>query len=374
MMDLKFSIALIFFACFQAVTEASNILAIFPHVGKSHYFMFEPFVEKLGERGHHVTVITHFPPEKPTKNVNYISLAGSIEDVAFNSFPMDLVEQIQNFKVIASWIGLFDFGRKACDTGLGHPPVKQLLRSKKQFDLVIVEFFNTDCFAVFSHIFNAPLVGIFSSAMMPWHNDRFGNPDNPSYIVNPFLQLPSEMNFLQRVQNTLATFGAKLVYRTVFNWWTDYLVGKHLGDGIPSVNEIVKNSSLFLINSHFSLFQPRPLVPGIVEIGGFHVGESLKKLPEDLERILNNSPNGVIVFSLGSTVKGSTMSEDKRKAILGALERLPLNVIMKWEDDVLPGRPDNVFVRKWLPQNELLGKQAEGSKFLNPQNQGTVSL
>ena len=27
---------------------------------------------------------------------------------------------------------------------------------------------------------------------------------------------------------------------------------------------------------------------------------------------------------------------------------------MKWESDVLPGKPDNVLISKWLPQNDVL--------------------
>ncbi|CAH2041369.1 unnamed protein product, partial [Iphiclides podalirius] len=37
-----------------------------------------------------------------------------------------------------------------------------------------------------------------------------------------------------------------------------------------------------------------------------------------------------------------------------ALADLPQRVVWKWETKSLPGKPKNIFVSKWLPQNDLL--------------------
>ena len=55
-------------------------------------------------------------------------------------------------------------------------------------------------------------------------------------------------------------------------------------------------------------------------------------------------------------IRADTLPEDKREAILHALGKLKQKVLWKWENDTLPNQPPNVFIRKWLPQREVLCK------------------
>lgn len=51
----------------------------------------------------------------------------------------------------------------------------------------------------------------------------------------------------------------------------------------------------------------------------------------------------------------STLPEDKVFEIVNALKRLPLQVILKWENATLPHHhPANIHIRSWLPQRDLL--------------------
>lgn len=47
---------------------------------------------------------------------------------------------------------------------------------------------------------------------------------------------------------------------------------------------------------------------------------------------------------------------EKLKIFTDVLSQLPYDVLWKWDDDVLTGRPKNVRISKWLPQSDLLRK------------------
>lgn len=66
--------------------------------------------------------------------------------------------------------------------------------------------------------------------------------------------------------------------------------------------------------------------------------------------------NGVVYFSLGSTLKGSLIKDELKTTILDTLADLPYVVIWKFEEEDLPGKPDNVKIMKWVPQQDLLRK------------------
>jgi hypothetical protein len=56
-------------------------------------------------------------------------------------------------------------------------------------------------------------------------------------------------------------------------------------------------------------------------------------------------------------IRAETLPDEKREAILKALGRFPQYLVLwKWENETLPNQPDNVFVRKWMPQREILCK------------------
>lgn len=77
---------------------------------------------------------------------------------------------------------------------------------------------------------------------------------------------------------------------------------------------------------------------------------------KDLLKFIEQSEHGVIYISLGSMINGASFPKEKLKAILDALAELPQRVVWKWEAKSLPGKPKNIFVSKWLPQNDLLGE------------------
>ena len=74
-----------------------------------------------------------------------------------------------------------------------------------------------------------------------------------------------------------------------------------------------------------------------------------------MQRYLDEASEGVIYFSLGSNVFSSNMPPEKRNMFIEAFSELPQKVLWKWESDTLPGKPPNVRVQKWLPQQDVLG-------------------
>jgi glucuronosyltransferase len=57
-------------------------------------------------------------------------------------------------------------------------------------------------------------------------------------------------------------------------------------------------------------------------------------------------------------IRADSLPESKRNAIVEAVRQLKQTVLWKWETDLLPNKPDNLHIRKWLPQREILCKRA----------------
>lgn len=64
---------------------------------------------------------------------------------------------------------------------------------------------------------------------------------------------------------------------------------------------------------------------------------------------------GVVFVSLGSMVRGSQMLPHFRTLFVQVFRRLQQRVIWKFEKEVVD-LPENVIVRRWLPQQDILGK------------------
>lgn len=249
---------------------------------------------------------------------------------------------------------LADWGFHTCSSALSSPGLDQVLslHRTKPFDLIVTEFFSTDCMLGVSHVMRVPFVGLSSCALMPWHYDRVGLPDTPSYIPSEFSIFSERMSFWERFENWFVTRSVKFWYWIV-EWNDNQLLAAKFGEGIPHVRDIAKNTSLILVNQHYTLSGARPLVPAVVEVGGVHI-RKLKPLPKDLQQWLDESSEGVIVISWGSVLRASTLPKEKRDAIVSVLRRIPMKVLWKWEDDNLSALPKNVVMRKWLPQRDVL--------------------
>lgn len=250
------------------------------------------------------------------------------------------------------YLSLWGYG--TCEALLESKITDEIINSHNEdpFDLIITEFFVTDCVLGIAYKLNVPFIGLSSCALMPWHYDRVGLLDTPSHIPSEFVGFSEKMNFYERTFNWATTRIIKILSKLmVIN--DDKLIRNKFGDGIPSVGEIAKNTSLILVNQHYSYSLPKQLPPQVIEIGGVHIRDE-QPLPKDLKEFLDLSTDGVIYISWGSVVQTSSLHEDKRIAILKALAKFPQRVLWKWENESMPDKPDNVFIKKWMPQRDIL--------------------
>lgn len=230
-------------------------------------------------------------------------------------------------------------------------------RGKNHFDLVIVEVVRTDALYGFAAHFNAPIIG-FSTFGTDWNIDELvGNTSPLSYIPLVTAGLSDRMTYWERVDTFYQTAVAWLNWELAFRPAHAELYEKyfpHVAKKVP-LRELTKNFSLVLLNQHFSLSFPRPYVPNMIEVGGLHIDHKPAPLPKDMEDFIQGAGSaGVIYFSLGSNVKSKNLPEERRQMLLQTFASLPQRVLWKFEDDQLPGKPDNVFLSKWFPQPDIL--------------------
>lgn len=178
--------------------------------------------------------------------------------------------------------------------------------------------------------------------------------------VNLIVQLQmftysDEMSFYERLHNTVISFADWTVRRFIHLPLQNEIAKKYFGylEKLPSMDDLIRNVSVILVNSHRSVLKPRPSMPGIINIGGAHIKEP-KALPNDLQTFLDDAKHGVIFFSFGTYVKCSEMPSEQLKMILNALEQLKQRVLWKYDDESIKNIPSNVMIRRWMPQNDIL--------------------
>ncbi|OWR54575.1 UDP-glycosyltransferase UGT33B7 [Danaus plexippus plexippus] len=125
------------------------------------------------------------------------------------------------------------------------------------------------------------------------------------------------------------------------------------GPQCPSLNEMNKNVDMLLLNIHPMWVDNQPVASNVIYMGGIHQ-LSEKKLPQELQKYLDSSKNGVIYVSFGTNVLSQVFPEDKLKIIINVVSRLPYDILWKWDKDELPIKASNIKLSKWLPQSDLL--------------------
>lgn len=87
------------------------------------------------------------------------------------------------------------------------------------------------------------------------------------------------MSFTERCMNSFAGILGQFIYYNIHLRSQNQLMKKYFGTDFPHLKEILRNTSLELVNHHFSLAFPRPYLPNMIEIGGIHV-KAPKPLPK----------------------------------------------------------------------------------------------
>ncbi|KAJ4434826.1 hypothetical protein ANN_23397, partial [Periplaneta americana] len=327
--------------------HSANILTVFSSNSRNDFLIFEPLLKALVSHGHNVTVVRFYPQAQE----NYTDISYRPSDYIGSKENKLTWEYVSKMGVFGQIRAVIDTLTSTCEIVMNDPKMYEIINSSTTFDLLITHHLSSDCFSAYAHWFNASLINVVTSVAPPWLNDRIGNPDNPSYIPNFYLPYSNRMSFMQRVINTVVNEITKYAITLYCDHRMDELSRQLFGEDIPSVAELRKKTSLVLVNSHFTLSYPRPLVPAFVEVGGLHI-KSGGKLPKDLQRYLDNAKQGAIYFSLGSAFKTSSMPQKTLQVFIDVFAQLPQRVL--WKVENVTGLPENVNTSSWYPQFEIL--------------------
>lgn len=267
--------------------DCLNVLGLFPHPGRSHQDVFNPLLVELAERGHNLTIISHFDPPKQLANWKQISM-GVFTDLHREAYDLNSFEVkfsgMDRYRHFTESFILSDLAKKMCEVLTNLPQVHDIVNNGEKFDVILVELFNSECAYGITHFIDAPVIGLQSHLPMPWTLEYYGQPEFSAYMPCIFLSSGPHMGFRERVENELFSHLYRVVFKYLAFMPEREIVQRNLNRTVPPLNEIAQRTSALLSNTHFTLHGPKPLLPGIVEAGGMHIRHTLA--PLDLVIIL----------------------------------------------------------------------------------------
>ncbi|XP_041981113.1 UDP-glycosyltransferase UGT5-like [Aricia agestis] len=330
--------------------EAYRILGVFPSLDRNNYLTYRGLFRELANRKHDVTLISHFQlPDAPASYRDVLlSDKPTLKGLSFESVIANEISRVPFETLVSTKAGNDD-----CKTLMNNNEVLHMIRTRPQFDVVIVESYNSDCAIAFAANLSAPYVAFNPQPLHPWHYNRLGVNFNSAAVPQSLLPYGKNPWFFDRLRSYLLYHITNWVYY-IGSQVTDHVyLYKYLGDNLPSLESLASNSSLVFVNSHPSVFGGVARSDNVVDIGGIHLRPP-KIIPTEIQRFISEAEHGVIYVNLGSTVKDSTLPADKLSVLLATFRKLPLRVIWKWDGEEIENLPRNVMTMKWLPQMDIL--------------------
>lgn len=339
-----------FLIIFQIV-NCANILGVALHPSFSHQIVFRPIWKHLSLRGHNVTVLT----TDPIRNSSLTNLTEIDLSFAYDIWKASgIIEVSRKEGFNRFFFKSIKVGEDIMKAQLETKEVREILEDKNRtFDLVIVE----PVYGLgvgFAERFKCPMALVFSTDGFADIQEKFGNPNHPILYPSYIRTIDNPMTFLERFKSLLGFCIEKLALKGLYHK-NDVPLKKYFGSN-ASMEDLLNKASLLLTNVNPAFGIIRPSVPAVVQLGGgFHLEEP-KAPPEELKSFLDESKEGVVYFSLGSNVFSANIEKDRLKLLQETFSELPLKVLWKFENDTMDGKPNNVYLFKWVPQWDVLSK------------------
>ncbi|XP_050431334.1 UDP-glycosyltransferase UGT4-like [Adelges cooleyi] len=349
----------LFFCALPLALNAANILVFWPMPSKSHFRGFEPLFTELSRRGHNVTVVSAFPKANPPANYTDIPVGDVTQGGKAPPSRHRLIER-DIFQLAHSAPA---FSRNHAMSFVRSEPFQDFIRSDSYaFDLVVIESFFQEYTVTLGHKFNAPVISVSPTLLMPAVSKWMGLPSTFSYVADIRVRSTDRMSFAERLKTTYIGFVQLYVDRLTYAPVQTDICNRYFRyknwQSRPSVSSMLGNISVLLVNGHFSVAYPRPYLPNVVDVGGLHIDKpDVGRLPQSLKTFVESSEHGVIYFSLGTYLKPSEFPGDRLEVFVRVFGRLKQKILWYWpcDDKPPPDLPTNVVTDKWFPQCDILG-------------------
>nr|XP_026497756.1 UDP-glucuronosyltransferase 2B20-like isoform X2 [Vanessa tameamea] len=330
--------------------ETAKILGVFPVPSKSHQDVFRPIMLELARRGHEVTMITTNPAfAKGQTPQSFTEI--NVHDVSYERWRVFFADKGNEkdrsqlcYYISELLLDLFVVQLKS-------PEIQNLIHSDDKFDLIFVESCVRPAL-IFSYIYKAPVIEFSSLGGVLSAFETKGAATHP-------LIYPIAMH--RRIYNL--TLWEKITELSIHymneHTFTKYVETENkvlksiLGSDMPDLTYLRQNVQMMYLNVHPMWDFNQPVPPNVLYLRGLHQ-KPQHELPEDLKSYLDSSKNGVIYVSFGTNVKPSMFPPETLEIFTDVFSQLAYDVLWKWDNDELPGRPKNVRISKWLPQSDLL--------------------
>jgi glucuronosyltransferase len=107
-----------------------------------------------------------------------------------------------------------------------------------------------------------------------------GNPYGVDAVPHIAAKITGRMTFLQRVFSFIM-YSLDVILMVPYDYYQNVVYKRYFpADKYRSYDDAHRNVSLFLINNHFSQDHIRPLIPGMVEVGGLQIKAKPSPLPD----------------------------------------------------------------------------------------------
>lgn len=351
--------AFLFLAAIHSVaptTSAKNVLVVDSVGSPSHQVWWHRFAYALADHGYNVTMLSCKIVEKPSENLHPYHLNN------FYDLPVDESGQEMNYLDLVemgAWENLyfFQFFLSAFEEmAMEARGFKEVMEfpTDFHFDLIIYDFIGPLVFHMLADRFpEAKLIAASAYPGVEYSNRLSKAPNFASFVPNLYLNDVPE-TFTERLESFLIYMAEDFVLR-YYSYPAAEKILRKTYKPTRSLAEITDSTQLVLVNYHPAISFMSPVMPGVIPVGGLQIADP-KPLPQDLEEIFAGSTKGVVFFSLGSNVKSETMGEATLNIIVSALAELA-DYTFLWKIDTSKLSleiPKNVFIRKWLPQNDIL--------------------
>lgn len=360
---------LVLFSWFSFAT-AYNYLVVCPIWAYSHIKFMNKVADTLADGGHNVTLLQTYHVEhwgrkvrlaknRNVKTIDYhLTESELLDDKATASIHRYLwnTEYLNNaIGAIAPMFVLYKEFSPMCEQIYTDKKLHQMILYEN-FDGYVAEAFDFCSLYLGDHL-KLNLLPMFSSIKNVAASRVIGEPSLLNYAPTLHTHYGAEQTLWDRMQDiTMVSsfyYALSKLFDRQYNQAYDLLNGD-----VRHWSAVLQSSTFFFSNSNPYIQFAMPRLEKSVEIGGITIEPSKnQKVSEEYDAILSFR-NSTVLISFGTIVLSSDMPDNFKTGVIQTFTSLPdTTFIWKYEDADGAKKlniPENVILKKWIPQPELL--------------------